>query len=240
MGISEACPHALQRFGDAFLRTYPYLRRYTDTEDLSDQRVLEIGLGYGTLGELIASRTPRYHGVDIAGSPLAMMRYRLSGLDRADEGRLLQASVLALPYRDASFDYVYSIGCLHHTGNLPQAVSEVHRGLASGGKSIVMLYNRYSFRRLVHIPLLALRQSLARGPGPRSLADRIRSLYDVNREGQAAPHTDFVSRRQVRPLFQQFSGIRIENQNFDVIRRKHFLNNVARVLGLDLYVVAVK
>jgi hypothetical protein len=50
-------------------------------------------------------------------------------------------------------------------------------------------------------------------------------------------------------LFERFSSIRIDVQNFDgyvlfrrriVIPRERLLGNIARVLGTDLYIVATK
>ena len=105
LGITKSTPESLRIFDEAYMATYPYLSRYVTEEELAGKRVLEIGLGYGTLGQLIASRGCQYHGLDIAD----------------------------IPYRDGSFDYVYSIGCLHHTGDLKKAVSEVHRVLVAGG-----------------------------------------------------------------------------------------------------------
>ncbi|MHC4608539.1 MAG: class I SAM-dependent methyltransferase, partial [Planctomycetota bacterium] len=148
---------------------------------------------------------------------------------------------------DGTFDFVYSIGCLHHTGDLGRAVSEVHRVLRPGGTAVVMLYNRHSFRQLGQVPLARAR-SLLRAPG-RSFREHVRAWYDTNAQGQAAPHTDYVSRDQVRRLFREFAGVRIEPQNFDnlifgggrlVIPRERFLDNIARVLGLDLYITAKK
>ena len=76
-------------------------------------------------------------------------------------------------------------------------------------------------------------------------------MYDANTAGEAAPHTDFVSRRDVRELFGAFSEVKAESQNFDsltptlggrqlTIRREWLLGNLARVLGLDLYIHARK
>jgi hypothetical protein len=68
--------------------------------------------------------------------------------------------------------------------------------------------------------------------------------------GDAAPHTDFVSRADVRRhLFKRFSSVRIDVQNFDgyvlfrgriVIARENLLGNIARILGTDLYIVGTK
>jgi|GEM_PF-7104936 len=42
----------------------------------------------------------------------------------------LCGSSLAIPFKDATFDYAYSIGCLHHAGDQSRGISEVHRVLA--------------------------------------------------------------------------------------------------------------
>src|SRR2546428_4429000 len=151
LGIRDVSPENLQRFDEAYLQYYPYLERYIFPGNLPGKRVLEIGLGYGTLGQVLASKGCRYHGLDIAKNPVTLMNYRfaLQGL----QGDLRVGSVLDLPYKEAAFDYVYSIGCLHHTGDLRRAVGEVYRVLAYGGKAVIMLYNRHSFRRLIFLPV---------------------------------------------------------------------------------------
>ena len=252
LGISDVTPENLRRFDEEYLRFYPYLEKYVFPEDLKGKRVLEIGLGYGTLGQLLALQGCRYYGLDIAVNPVALMRYRFS-LIRMESGHRVQVgSALEIPYRDATFDYVYSIGCLHHTGDLNRGIAEVHRVLAGGGKAIIMLYNRHSFRQMVHLPLLRLRrlivgcfQSNNVSPGA---AQWVRAFYDKNAKGEAAPHKDYVSRAQVRRLFREYRDVRIESQNFDplvlkdrlLIRRERFLNNLARIAGVDLYITAVK
>jgi SAM-dependent methyltransferase len=144
---------------------------------------------------------------------------------------------------------VYTIGCLHHTGDLALAVKEVHRVLRPGGKAIVMLYNRHSFRQMVHVKWIHFRDWL-KGRGKKGdLEAHVRAMYDSDASGTAAPYTDYVTREQVRDLFKAFSRLAIDVQNFDdyalaggLIRipRRWFLNNLARILGLDLYIVAVK
>src|SRR3954463_16540199 len=113
-GITGQGPDDLRRFDELYFDYYPYLERYLPSDFAGDQ-VLEIGLGYGTLGQSIASRGAEYHGVDISLGPVAMMRKRLEWLGQPQE-RVLQASALELPHADETFDHVYSIGCLHHTG----------------------------------------------------------------------------------------------------------------------------
>jgi len=250
LGIRDNTPESLRKFDEAYLAMYPYLSRYVTEEDLEGKRVLEIGLGYGTLGQLIALRGCQYYGLDIAAAAVEMTRYRLGLLGKEVGDRVQKGSALDIPYPDGTFDYVYSIGCLHHTGDLPKAVSEVHRVLAAGGKAVVMLYNRHSFRQLAQLRTRYLWEIVTGRRRRGNLGEMVRARYDSNAAGDAAPHTDFVSRSDVRRhLFEHFSSIRIDAQNFDglvlfrgriVIPREKLLGNIARVLGTDLYVVATK
>jgi ubiquinone/menaquinone biosynthesis C-methylase UbiE len=247
LGITEITPDSLALFDDWYMAYYPYLTRYLDDLAVDGRRVLEIGLGFGTVGQALAARGARYTGADIAAGPVAMMQDRLRWLGRGDEATAVQASALELPWEDESFDVVVSIGCLHHTGDLQQAVSEVHRVLAPGGRALVMLYNAHSFRQLVQVP----RRRLQASPARRNSDEAVRAMYDVNTAGEAAPQTAYVSRGDVRRLFEAFSAISIGAQNFDTLRlhfgrrewwipRQRLLRNVGRVLGLDLYVHARK
>jgi ubiquinone/menaquinone biosynthesis C-methylase UbiE len=247
LGITEITPESLTRFDDAYMGSYPYLTQYLDDLSVEGRNVLEVGLGYGTVGQILAERGARYHGADIAAGPVSMMRDRLRRRGLPDDGSLFQASALELPWEDGKFDLVVSIGCLHHTGDLPGAVSEVHRVLVPGGTAFVMLYNAHSFRQLVVVPRERLRAFLVR----RNSSERVRAMYDTNTAGEAAPHTDFVSRRNVRRLFGAFSSVKIDSQNFDALTptvagrtitvpRERLLGNIGRVLGLDLYIHARK
>ena len=250
LGITDSTPESLRKFDEAYMAMYPYLSRYVTEENLTEKRVLEIGLGYGTLGQLITSRGCQYHGLDIADGPIEMMRYRFALLGKEVGGRVQKGSALDIPYPEGTFDYVYSIGCLHHTGDLPKAVSEVYRVLAAGGKAVVMLYNRYSFRQLAQLRTRYLWEILTGRRRPGSFGEAVRARYDSNAAGDAAPHTDFVSRSDVRRhLFERFSNVRVDVQNFDgyvlfrgriIIPREKLLGNIARVLGTDLYVVGTK
>jgi SAM-dependent methyltransferase len=229
LGIDDASADSLRRFDDAYLDLYPYLERYLDASEIAGREVLEVGLGYGTLSGRLAELGAELHGLDIASGPVEMVRHRLRLMGRPADDQIVQGSALAMPFADASFDRVYSIGCLHHTGDLPRAVAEVHRVLRPGGRAVVMLYNRNSFRFLV--------RNLLR----RKSDEELRGDYDSNAAGDAAPHTDYVTPRQARALFGRFARVRIDRRNFDnlpYIPRRHLLGNVDRLLGLDLYIVA--
>ncbi|NIM97420.1 MAG: hypothetical protein GTO24_04850 [candidate division Zixibacteria bacterium] len=115
-----------------------------------------------------------------------------------------------------------------------------------------MLYNRHSFRQFVEIPVARMVRLLGFNPLSRrdpGLGELIRAFYDTKLDGQAAPHTDFVSRKEVRCLFKDFTSLRIDVRNLDnlilwkgkiSLPHERLLKNVGRVLGLDFHIVATK
>lgn len=243
LGIREHSPASLARYDRAYLAVYPYLERYVDAENLRSRRVLEIGLGYGPLGQILARESRTYVGIDVAVGPVDLMRRRLAWTLAERSAAALQASALDLPFPRASFDAVYAIGCLHHTGDLPRAVGEVRRVLAPQGRAVVMLYHRRSLRRILQ-EFGTLRRHVSSGGSRAPLDTR---AYDANAAGDPAPITEFVSRGEARELFRDFSAVRVESRNFDslswfggrlVVPRERLLDSLGRVVGLDLYVVA--
>ena len=240
IGATGRTPEDLARFDAAYLHFYPYLAGYVP-DDLRDQRVLEIGLGYGTLGQVIAERGARYTGVDIAPGPVEMMRHRLDMIGAGDTCDVSVASALDLPFEQAEFDLVVTIGCLHHTGDAPRAIGEVHRVLRPGGRAVVMVYNRWSVRRAVRGPRVYLLDKLRHRDGKAA----VRALYDQDSSGTAAPHTDFFSTREVTRLFGAYTHVRVDKRNLSfpflpAVRLAALRLRLDRVGGLDLYVEAVK
>jgi SAM-dependent methyltransferase len=241
LGITDPSRENLERFDAAYLDLYPYLEGYLPRRESDGQRLLEIGLGYGTVSQLLAERGLDYHGLDIAAGPVEMVRYRLAELsiDQPEE-RVRVGSVLELDHPDESFDHVVTIGCLHHTGDLPRAVDQVRRVLIPGGRATVMLYNRHSFRRM----RMAIGRRLS---GEKTDDEEMRGAYDRNLEGEAAPATVYTSRADARRLFRLFSEVRIRSENFDplvlpglTVDRSRLLGWPARLAGLDLYITATK
>jgi ubiquinone/menaquinone biosynthesis C-methylase UbiE len=63
---------------------------------------------------------------------------------RSLTGDIQLADARTLPFADASFDYCYSWGVLHHSSDLPRSIAELMRVLKPGGGFGIMLYNRRS------------------------------------------------------------------------------------------------
>jgi ubiquinone/menaquinone biosynthesis C-methylase UbiE len=110
--------------------------------------VLEIGCGIGLDSFRMASAGMEVTAVDLTGIGVATAHARFARTGTG--GRFAVTDAGDLPFSDASFDYVYSFGVLHHAADTQRCVDEVHRVLKPGGSALVMLYHRRSLNELVH------------------------------------------------------------------------------------------
>ena len=88
-----------------------------------------------------ALRGARAFGIDIS-APTALQA-RASFTPRSGPLHAAVADVRALPFRDASFDAIYSMGTIEHFAETERAVEEMARVLAPGGRAIVGVPNRH-------------------------------------------------------------------------------------------------
>jgi SAM-dependent methyltransferase len=151
-------------------------------------------------------------------------------------GGAVQGSILAAPFPDGSFDYVVSIGCLHHTGNMPLALAETARLLRPGGRATLMSYNATSYWRWWSDPgrTCAYAWSALRGdPSPLDVG----SIYDLDTAGKAAPETVLVSKAHfARLLSRHFRDVSVARANVrSRVFRRPLLALLGPVAGLDLY-----
>lgn len=109
-----------------------------DLEWFRGKTCLDAGCGGGrysiAMGRLGAAKVV---GVDISSTGIADARRRAAGMPNVS---FQEASVLDLPFPDASFDFVCSSGVLHHTLNPEQGLREVCRVLKPGGRLYLLMY----------------------------------------------------------------------------------------------------
>lgn len=110
--------------------------------ELSGRDVLEIGCGTGVHARLLAQSGARVSAVDLTSTAveLTTRRLELAGL----EADVREADAEALPYADASFDYVWSWGVIHHSESTGRVIAEIARVLRPGGRLALMVYHRSS------------------------------------------------------------------------------------------------
>jgi SAM-dependent methyltransferase len=106
---------------------------------LKGTRVAEIGSGAGRIVEMLLDAGAS-EVTAIEPSPLAFEVLQRNTAARAQQIRYLQALGEEIPPDD--FDFVVSIGVLHHIPQPEPTVAAAYRALRSGGKMLIWLYGR--------------------------------------------------------------------------------------------------
>ena len=153
-------------------------------------------------------------------------------------GRFVERSIIELPFDDASFDLVYSMGVIHHLPDTERACLRVSPRPAAGRSSdraIVMVYHRDSFN--YRFTILVLRRalvSLLLLPGGPALVGRLTGeridvleghrhllrehglnyvrdhqlFLNNNTDGPGNPLSKVYGRKEARELFARFDEVR--------------------------------
>ena len=251
LGITDHSIGSLNKFDQTYLDLYPYLMPLINCDLLRNEKVLEVGLGYGTVGQQIAASGAHYHGLDIAQGPVDMMNHRFK-MTGVSDAKAVCGSMIECPFDSEHFDCVVSIGCFHHTGDTQKCVDETFRVLKPGGTAIVMVYNKFSYRQWIRWPHKTFRAFFSeygfikKDFGCVTRAQR--RAYDKNSNGNAAPETDFFSIRELQQIFRKFSKVALYKKNCDAITckgrhlvdRKKMLSLLGKRMGLDIYIKAIK
>jgi SAM-dependent methyltransferase len=169
-------------------------------EDLKGKLVLDVGCGMGRFADVATRWGAKVVGIDLSAAAEVAAR------NLADRQFVaFQSDVFALPFAPGSFDYIYSIGVLHHTPNCEQAVKTLPQYLKPGGRLAVWLYSAYNpwyrfsdlYRKVTHrlpartlhgilrvvVPTVnAVDSALRVVPGiGRPLSGFVRHVFPVNR-----------------------------------------------------------
>jgi ubiquinone/menaquinone biosynthesis C-methylase UbiE len=178
----------------------PYIAGFARFDEGLDQDILEIGVGMGADHTEWARSKPRsLAGIDLSPRAIEHTKARLKSYGVASAVSVADAETL--PFRDESFDLVYSWGVLHHSPDTRRAVDEVFRVLRPRAIARIMLYHKYSLTGY----MLWLRYGLLR-------ARPFRSLNDIYYHHLESPGTKAYSLREVKQLFSSFSEVAITTQ----------------------------
>jgi carbamoyltransferase len=108
-----------------------------------DAKVVEIGCGTGQLTNFLSMAHRTVLGIDVCLNSLRLAHGFKSQHGLA-EATFAQMNLFRPALRDDFFDYVISLGVLHHTNDARRAFHRICRLARPGGYVIVGLYNTYS------------------------------------------------------------------------------------------------
>ena len=140
---SDTLVTALEELEDMFRQREHLAVMEMPIHQLKRMKVLEIGPGGGGHSALFKYRGADITAVDITPERALGTDIKLQ-LVPGSGGRAFQADAENLPFKDNSFDIVYSNGVLHHSEDTDKCLAEVHRVLKPGGQAVIMLYARHS------------------------------------------------------------------------------------------------
>ena len=166
-------------------------------EDLKGKKVLEIGCGMGSHSGILAKYAKDLTSIDITKTAVNTTNKRFE-LFELNNARAINADAENMPFKDNSFDFIWSWGVIHHSSDTNKIAKEIHRVLRNGGKSTVMIYNKNSTRYYIH--------GLYQGIFHLKFL-KYRSLYKVNMtftDGYIARH---YTKKSARILFNDFNNI---------------------------------
>ncbi len=105
-------------------------------------KILEVGCGTGQLSNFLSRYNRKIFGIDLSESSLSMAEnFRVKS--EIENVYFMKMNLFNLLFKDQFFDYIISIGCLHHTQDPKKAFNSIEKKLKKGGYIVLGLYHKY-------------------------------------------------------------------------------------------------
>jgi ubiquinone/menaquinone biosynthesis C-methylase UbiE len=127
----------LQALFDAYFEVFPWEALPANASGF------DLGCGSGRWARFVAPRVGRLHCIDASAAALNVARQNLRDHSNCD---FSCASVDAIPLRDRSADFGYSLGVLHHIPDTQKGIAECVRKLKPGAPFLLYLYYAFDNR----------------------------------------------------------------------------------------------
>ena len=125
----------------------------------SNTYLLDVGCGTGRWTKYLAPKVGFIEAVDPSNAIFAADKL----LANVENVRLSKASIETLPFPDETFDFVMSIGVLHHIPNTKKALIDCVKKVKKGGYFFVYLYYNLDRRGSFYKSLFQLSNLLRKG-----------------------------------------------------------------------------
>jgi ubiquinone/menaquinone biosynthesis C-methylase UbiE len=134
---SEVAPGELRAIFDAYFSVFPWPTLPPNATGF------DLGCGSGRWAQFVAPRVGRLHCIDPSPAALDVARKNLKAYSNCE---FHCASVEAIPLRDGSADFGYSLGVLHHIPDTQRGIAECMRKLKPGAPFLLYLYYAFDNR----------------------------------------------------------------------------------------------
>ena len=112
-----------------------------DLKKLKNKLVLDVGCGSGRFTEVVEKYGGAVVGIDLSFSVDAAFK----NLGFKENVHIIQADIFDLPFREGIFDYIFSIGVLHHTPNTEEAFKCLPKFLKNKAEIAIWVYSNEGF-----------------------------------------------------------------------------------------------
>ncbi len=155
--------------------------QYFDIVDESmltgDSVVLDLGCGTGRWSKFIAPKVKFIEAVDPSNSVLTASKL----LETCRNVRVTQAAADNLPFGDESFDFIFSLGVLHHIPDTGRAMKEAVAKLKKNGYFLLYIYYALEGRGFIFRTLFRISDRIRKGISslPHSLKNMLCDIIAV-------------------------------------------------------------
>jgi SAM-dependent methyltransferase len=129
----DTAEYDLRREASVFLR-----KSLLEPEDLRGRLTLDAGCGNGRYSFVASKHAGRVIGVDLSEAVDAAAE----NTEGSENVQIVQGDIFHLPFAPGTFDVIFSIGVLMHTGDAQRAVQSLRTLLAPDGSLTVHLYGK--------------------------------------------------------------------------------------------------
>ncbi len=111
------------------------------SEDVKDKLLLDAGCGMGRFSDVVSRWGGEVVGVDLSTAVDAAYQ----NLGQRDNVNIIQANIYALPFKEETFDIIFSIGVLMTTPDCKKAFMQLPKLLKQNGKVVIWIYSKHAY-----------------------------------------------------------------------------------------------
>ena len=209
-----------------------------DLLNLKDKDVLDIGCGGGIHDALFRKYGANVCAIDISEARVFSANLKMSLVRGGGLGFAAQANGENLPFKNESFDIIYSNGVMHHSESTEKMIEEAYGALKPGGKIVMMLYAKNSIQYFIHLIYHSFILGYYFRFGPKywlgACTEGKPKFSSVKN-----PFTRAFTKKEVYSLLSMFTNIKITKQGFDIGSIPFFGRRLrplfCKICGLKLY-----
>ena len=214
----------------------PYLPREFENIKKDYNDYLEIGCGQGVdainISKLLSKKS-KYIAIDFSKESIEIAKRHLIqkkvSENFAVEPYFQEGDAQALNFENEKFDFIYSMGVLHHTPDPQKCIDEIYRVLKTNGEALIFLYKKGSLKVEIAKFMRFIQKSLDK------ILKKDRFIYQILNKKKSpifgtmflecfgVPWFENFTEKEIYRMFRNFKKIDVKayGYNFPKINKKN-------------------